>query len=183
MTARTARHGSKTRQTLHRRCCPSRDEPRKSCSEHLGTGRGRSKRRQPRGLGPVPVPRAWGNVPDTFACLRPVLQIPRVKLGKSGARPQVWVLRTAVHLMARIGHVDDGLHDVRILVHPLVKGPGGVDCYAYDVLTLGDTSDIDPLTTKLLVVPVPPPGRNALERTIVAVALAATVLERIFETE
>ena len=44
---------------------------------------------------------------------------------------------------------------------------------ANDVLALGNAGDVDPLADELLVVPVAPPGGDAVLVAVVAIALAA----------
>lgn len=57
-----------------------------------------------------------------------------------------------------------------------------VDSDAYDVITFGHTRNVDPLAGELFVIPVAPAGRDALICATVAIALAAIVFERVFET-
>src|SRR5215475_3072256 len=84
-------------------------------------------------------------------------------------------------LIAWVGNVNSRFHHVGILVLTLVENrPTAitlVDRDTHDVIAFGHACDVYPLTDELFVVPVSPPGSDSLISAVIAVALAAVVLE------
>src|SRR3954453_17860255 len=73
--------------------------------------------------------------------------------------------------------------NVWVAVFTFIEYAADVDRYAHDVIALGDSIDIDPLTNELLVVPVAPPAGDSLEIAVIVRALVAAVFERVLEAE